>query len=377
MELEAYFEPVHVGTQHPGGTLSAFMETYDNRLDLHDFQLAILHVPEYRWQSGAEVKADIQPVFEQLAGLYPNGFEPKILNLGQFKIGETLVDTESALTEIIVELMLHKVVPVVLGGGREIAYCAYRAFAKAEEIVNISAVDCVLNIGTEEDTGYIGRVIKEQPNFLFNFSSLGYQTYLVDPKDLQLADELYFDAFRLGELRGDVYSTEPIIRSSEVLSFSLESIKHSDFRASMNPQPNGFYAEEACQMMRYAGLGEKLKVLLITDFKAENADHADRLLMAEMVWCFLDGFHARKTEIPTGKNNSFLKYRVSLKDDEFHLVFYKSLKTDRWWMEVPVPPQYANKYRKHHLIPCAYEDYRLASQDDLPNRWWKAYKKML
>ena len=46
-------------------------------------------------------------------------------------------------------------------------------------------------------------------------------------------------------------------------------------------------------------------------------------------------------------------------------------------MEVPVPPQYVNRYKKHHIIPCDYSDYEVAAADDLPERWWKTYKKML
>lgn len=376
MELEAYFDPIHLSAAHPKASLGNHIHEYKDSLDLKGYDLAILNVPEYRWQTSSEVETDPSSVLDQLAGLFPNGSEPKVLNLGSLKLGQSITDTESALSEIIYELMNHRVVPIVLGGSRELTYAIYQSFAKYEEVVNITACDCRLNIEVDGEEGYIGRIVKAQPNYLFNFSNLGFQTYLVDPGEIRLAEELYFDAFRLGTLRGDVYATEPIIRSSEVFSFSMESVKNADFQSTLSPQPNGFYAEEACQMMRYAGLGEKLKVLLLTDATV-NTSASDALLLAEMIWCFMDGYYARKTEIPTGKNNAFLKYRVSLKDDEFNLVFYKSLKTDRWWMEVPVPPQYANKYRKHHLIPCAYEDYRLASQDDLPDRWWKAYKKML
>ena len=174
-------------------------------------------------------------------------------------------------------------------------------------------------------------------------------------------------------------TSEPpsLSKSAEITSFSMDVIKASDFGASVEPQPNGIYAEEACQMLRYVGLAEKTKAVLITDISGENAIRRDDLLIAQMIWCFIDGFYSRKTEIPGGKSEGFLKYRVPLRNDEFQLIFYKSIATDRWWMEVPVPPQYANKYRKHHLVACSYEDYLIATRDDLPERWWKAYKKML
>ena len=119
-----------------------------------------------------------------------------------------------------------------------------------------------------------------------------------------------------------------------------------------------------------------IQKLLISDLVLSERS-GDALLVAEMIWCLIDGYYSRRSEIPGSNKDGYLKYRVHLRNDEFQLVFYKSVQTDRWWMEVPVPPQYANKYRKHHLVACGYDDYLTATRDDLPERWWKAYKKML
>ncbi|MEZ4720654.1 MAG: arginase family protein [Flavobacteriales bacterium] len=352
------------------------MVALSGSVDLGDFKMALMFVPEYR-HSAKEGSIDSQSLVDSVCRLYSHHADPtKILLLGELILGDSAGDTESALTHIVDELLKKRVLPIIVGGGRELTYAVYRAFAEEEQIVNVCSVDPFLNIETNNTPSYIGRIIKEQPNFLFNYSNLGYQTYLVNPEELKLADELYFDTYRLGEVRGNIAITEPVIRSSEIFSLSIDSLKSSDFSGALNPQPNGLYAEEVCQMLRYAGIGEKLKAVVISDV-GHLTNLSDRLLLAEMLWCLVDGLNVRKSELPSSRNDSFLKYRVSLKDDEFQLVFYKSLQTDRWWMEVPVPPEYANKYRKHHLIPCGYEDYQQATQDDLPDRWWRAYKKML
>ena len=378
MEIASYFESL-AEFESEGTSLSSQIIMYSDSVEVKDFDLAIIYVPENRWVDHGT--SDVNEIFNQinisLGKLYVHDFEPKILNLGIFKIGSKISDTEAGLSDLIQYLVRQKIVPIIIGGGRNLTYTAYKAFEKEEQIVNLTSIDNYLNLDEDSTFNYVGRIIKEQPNYLFNYSNIGFQTYFVSPEEIELADELFFDFFRLGTVRGDVQSVEPVIRSAEIISCSLEVLKSSDFRSSMNPQPNGFYAEEVCQMIRYAGLAEKNRVVIISDLNLSKVYQSDVTLIAEMIWCHVDGFYSRKSEIPSGNKDGFLKYRVPLRNDEFQLVFYKSVFTDRWWMEVPVPPQFANKYRKHHLIPCGYDDYLIATRDDLPERWWKAYKKML
>ncbi|HAW19205.1 MAG TPA: hypothetical protein DCX14_03400 [Flavobacteriales bacterium] len=373
MKFSDYFDKLEI-TPNLEGTISEYLSELEESSDLEGCKMALMFVSETRY-SQTEPLRNPQSVLDSLSGLFPHGFEPKIGLLGCLRLGKTLEDTEYAITQIVLELFQHRVLPVVIGGDRELTYSIYKAFEELEQIVNIASIDNILNINGGQGA-YIGRIIKEQPNYLFNYSNLGYQTYLVSGAEIELADELYFDVYRLGQMRGSIELSEPLIRSADILSISMDSVKASDFKSSTSPQPNGFYAEEICQTLRYAGLGEKLRAVVITETSGDVSG-VDALLISEMVWCLIDGLYSRRSEIPSSQNSSFLKYRVSLKNDEFNVVFYKSLNTDRWWMEVPVPPEYANKYRRHHLIPCDYNDYKEAANDDLPERWWRAYKKML
>ena len=373
MIFKDYFEPIEFEVSNTG-RLSAYAQAVNESDDLVGSKLAIIHVPETRY-SERHSNVDFNSLLESILDLYSHGYEPKISILGTLKLGESISDTEAAISEIVAEMVRCRTVPVIIGGDRELTYSIYKSFELLEEVVNIASIDPLLSIN-DDDRSYLGRIVKTQPNYLFNFSNLGFQTYNVSPTELNIADELYFDCYRLGELRGQIVKSEPIIRGAEIFTLSLDSIKASDFSSAVDPQPNGFYAEEICQTFRYAGLGEKLKVVLISDL-TEVKNSQDAILIAQMIWCLVDGLYSRRSEIPNSGNMDFLKYRVSIKDDEFNLIFYKSLRTDRWWMEVPVPPEYGNRYRKHHLIPCDYEDYQSTTNDDLPDRWWRAYKKMI
>ncbi|GIV29459.1 MAG: hypothetical protein KatS3mg028_0525 [Bacteroidia bacterium] len=67
---------------------------------------------------------------------------------------------------------------------------------------------------------YIGKIILHEPNYLFNYAHLAYQSYFVGEHNIRFMDDLYFEYYRLGEVRGKIEEeTEPIIRNSDVLFF--------------------------------------------------------------------------------------------------------------------------------------------------------------
>ena len=58
------------------------------------------------------------------------------------------------------------------------------------------------------------------------------------------------------------------------------------------------------------------------------------------------------------------------------VVFYKSKKSSRWWVEVPCSGESKYKYLRHYIVPCLYEDYVAAMNGQVPIRWLIAYNKM-
>ena len=66
------------------------------------------------------------------------------------------------------------------------------------------------------------------------------------------------------------------------------------------------------------------------------------------------------------------KFIVKITSLEKELVFYKSLISERWWMELPSN----NNYEQNIVMACSYEDYLNGSKDVIPERWWRFYKKI-
>ena len=72
------------------------------------------------------------------------------------------------------------------------------------------------------------------------------------------------------------------------------------------------------------------------------------------------------------KKQNYNRYIVLAEDEE--LIFYKSNRSERWWMEINYNSIY-NKTVKKTLLPCTNEDYIAACNAEIPERWWKAHKK--
>lgn len=289
-------------------------------------------------------------------------------------------DTYAAVASIHADLIREGILPVILGGSQDLTFAQYVAYQKLEETVNIVAVDASFDLGATEDPigsdTYLGKIVLHEPNFLFNFSNLGYQTYFTGSDQVELMEKLYFDTYRLGQVQRDMEEAEPIVRNADILSFDLTAIRRSDAPGNGKATPNGFYGEEACQIVRYAGLSDKLSSFGLYELNPAFDEHGQTAhLAAQMIWYLTEGYYNRKKDVPLKSKTDFVKYRVALKRADQEIVFYKSQKSERWWMEVPYPNSKV-RYHRHHLVPCSYHDYEIALRDEMPERWWQAFQKL-
>jgi arginase family enzyme len=378
--LDARFE--NIGASK--GALGNIIVKYsgDNRFpDIEGFHLAIIGVGEERGairNAGCAVAADYvrEKLYELKFADYPN----KILDLGNLRVGESLNDTYAAVSIVMVDLLKEGILPIIIGGSQDLTFAQYKAYQKLEETVNIVAVDSTFDLGSTDQpinsNTYLGKIVLHEPNFLFNFSNIGYQTYFVGHEQIELMERLYFDSYRLGQVQSDMEEVEPIVRNADILSFDISSIRQSDAPGNGNATPNGFYGEEACRIIRYAGMSDKLTSCGIYEInpRYDNNNQTSHLA-AQMIWYLIEGFYNRKKDVPLKNKNGFVKYRVALSKDDQEIVFYKSSKSERWWMEVPYPVSKV-RYQRHHLIPCSYKDYEVALKEEMPERWWQALQKL-
>jgi hypothetical protein len=170
---------------------------------------------------------------------------------------------------------------------------------------------------------------------------------------------------------------EPLVRNADMVNIDVGAIRQSDAPANGNPSPHGFYGEEVCQIARYAGMSDKLSSIGFFELnpKFENNGQTAHLV-AHAIWYFIEGFYSRMSDFPYIDKQNYKRYTVPLNDDTMELIFYKSKKSDRWWIEIPCDESMKEKYSRHLLVPCSYNDYQKALNNEIPDRWWNFLTKL-
>jgi arginase family enzyme len=390
MNLSLYFNPV-IPEELDFFTSNERNNLIGNHLLIHTdeqhfpsldtVKLALLGVPEeknaYNNMGCSEAPDKVRKQFYQL---FKHQEMPPIADLGNFKTGKTANDTYIALQTILSHLIENNIIPIIIGGSQDITFANYTAYEQLKQVINIVAIDSRFDIGNEElpfkSNSYLHKIILRQPNFLFNYSNIGYQTYYVDNDEIALMDKLYFDTCRLGEAQEDLINCEPLIRNADILTLDMSAIRFSDSPGCKHASPNGFNGKEICQLSRYAGVNHKLSSFGIYEYNPsfDIADQSAKLI-AQIIWYFIDGFIIRQKDAPDIIKNNFFKYFVSLHDNAYEIIFYKSKISGLWWMEVPCE----NKnpaYSRHYIVPCSLKDYETACRNEIPERWFQTLKKI-
>jgi arginase family enzyme len=341
--------------------------------DLNKIKIAVIGVLENRGNKNQTEEVDLSHIRKELYGLFPGNWDASIADLGNILAGNSATDTYFALKKVVSNLIKKKIIPIVIGGSQDLTYALYRGYDDLEQMVNLVSIDNKFDFGKENEVvssnSYLTKIIVEEPNNLFNFSNIGFQTYYNSQEEIDLIDKLFFEAYRLGDVSNNIAIAEPVFRDADIVSIDLTSIQSSDSSNFTSFRPNGFNGKEICALSRYSGISDKVSLLGIFN---HNNSKEESVLIAQIIWYFIEGFHYRSNEYPFGSKENYIKYIIPLEEE---LLFYKSNKTDRWWIEIPFISNGNNKLKKSTLLPCSYDEYLAACNQEIPERWWKAQRK--
>lgn len=342
--------------------------------DISKTKLAIIGVLENRGDILAYEEVNLNSIRKELYELFPGNWHSSIADLGDVLPGNSLEDTFFAVQRVVSRLLKNGVLPIIIGGSQDLTYAIYRAYDDLEQMVNLVSVDAKFDFGKQEDgitsNSYLSKIVLDEPNNLFNFCNIGYQTYYNSQEEIDLIEKLYFDAYRLGEISNNIALAEPVLRDADMVSLDLTAIQSAFSGNSANFMPNGFDGKEICSLARYAGISDKISSFALLN---TTSNTKEAVIVAQIVWYFIEGYNFRSNEYPFGTKENYSKYIVPLEDQE--IIFYKSNKTERWWMEVNFFNQAHNKINKLSLLPCSHEEYLTACNNEIPERWWKAQRK--
>ena len=305
MDLTIFFSPVdesiYSGISSPSSFYKNIRIFGDKMPSYKDAHIALIGLQEERGttvNTGAAKAAD--EIRKKLYNLKKGHGTYRIVDLGNLNPGHDLDETYVRISEVCRMLLEHNVLPILLGGTHDLdygQYCGYETMNKLVSLLNVDAfLDLEDNKESDANLRHIHKLMLHEPNFLFSYTHLAYQSYLIDPLSVSILEKLYFEAFRIGQMRNSLQEIEPTIRNADMLSFDITAIRSSDAPGNAHAQPFGLTGEEACQICWYAGLNEKLSSVGFYEYNPDKDDESKKTaaVVATMVWYFIEGFYHRK-----------------------------------------------------------------------------------
>lgn len=386
MDLTILFSPIDESVYADVTSPSSFLKNIrifgDKMPGYKEAHIAIFGVKEARgtnFNTGSSQGPD--EIRKKLYNLKKGTGTYRVVDLGNLNVGHDLDETYVRVSEVCRMLLENNVLPIILGGTHDLDYGQYCGYETMNKLVSLLNIDAYLDLEDKSDSAanqqHINKILLHEPNFLFSYTHLAYQSYLIDPLSVSILEKLYFEAFRIGQMRTGLQEMEPTIRNADMLSFDITSIRSSDAPGNANAQPFGLTGEEACQICWYAGLNEKLSSIGFYEYNPEKDDERKKTaaVVATMIWYFIEGFYHRKKEQDI-RSNDFTKYVVALSAEPETITFYKSKFSEKWWMEVPYPSG-QKRYSRNSIVPCSYNDYQQATKGDIPERYINTLGKLM
>ena len=385
IELNSYFKALNSELYTSGGNWN--MTQIGSLIDFHSedrfpelkfAEIAIFNVPEYEGSKNISISNDCK-IRESFYQLHMEKM-PRLVDLGTFKLMTTRKESFKLIQDVCSALIYEGIIPIVIGGGHDVSYAVYKAYASLKKYITLASVDKSFDIGMEKDNlssySHLGKMLSHKPSYLFHYVNLGYQSYFVSNLATDMLLSMNFDVFRLGDLKANIHELEPIMRNTDFLSFDISAIQFAHAQANVFSSPNGLNGEEACKIMRYAGLSDKLTSVGLFEYNQQlDENNQTAQLMSQMLWYFIDGYNLRRQELNPNLKNC-IKYTVAFEDGKNEIVFYKSQISGRWWMGVPFKKE-GEKQVQNYFVACSYHDYEVANQGEVPERWLKTYNKFL
>ncbi len=382
MDLNGYFDPVsldrpefHLLPEKYSFSRNISTHTPDHPIkQIENYQVALIGIPQDKnaFISGSGKAPDyIRGMLYQLKKINNN---VKVYDLGNLKITDNIKDSYFAIRDVTLELLEREVIPFFIGGSQDLAFGVLLAMEKLDGIQQILSIDPRIDFWPDKEKklhsrNYLDYILDKEKKEKFIFSNIAHQAYFVADDQFDIMEQEYMESLRLGEIRGNLRLAEPLIRDSDFISIDMNVVRHSDAPGVTIPSPNGLFGDELCTLTRYAGLSEKVKVCGIFECDpSRDLNEQTSHLAAQSVWYFIDGLSHRIKENPVDTPEHTKKFIITMNETDQELIFHKSTLSERWWIEIPVKNPATNH---NFFVSCSYEDYQMACNHEIPDRWWR------
>jgi arginase family enzyme len=364
MDVELYFEkPIEL----PSDVYSLPEEdSFKSALVTENYDVAIIGVKSELNSTNKGSALAPDAIRKYLYGLKGRLEKLRICDLGNIKKGNKPKDIFFALRDITAGLTEKKIIPIVIGGSQDFSAAIFDGLKENLEEINVALVDSKVDF-KPDGASYLDKMIEDEK--LNRLDLLGYQSYYCTHDQLFTLRDRNFFGERVSTLRNDLGRSEPIFRDCDFFSFDIAAIRQSDAPGHSVPSPNGFFGEEGCQLARFAGFSDRIASFGLFEVNPyfDNNDQTSALA-AQIIWHFIEALNNRYGDFPLRDIGSYQKYVIPdmIANDE--MVFYHNNLNNRWWVEIPT-------HKGKRIFSCSYEDYRFASNNQVPEIWMKYYLK--
>jgi len=355
-----------------GGAIQVHLP--ETNFDITQYDIAIIGVEEERNAIKNEgTQHAPNEIRKKLYELYPGKWDKKIIDLGNIVTGNTVEETYQQLEKLIDFLLKKQLSVIVIGGSQDLTYGITKSLDQYNKTYNLSVIDSIIDsslIDQEVDNeNYLTKIIGNKFSFLNNLSIFGIQTYYNHPEKFNIADKLFIDYYKLGQIQDHILETEPEIRIADVVSIDINAIKNSDMPGQVISKPNGLTGRNICIMSRLAGIATQNKILGIFEYNPFfDKNYLGANLIAQIIWYYIEGKNSYMIDYPDISKNELIKFYVD--NELITLNFYKNPKTRRWWFEIP------NAKHSNKLYACTENDYKKAVESQISDRIYSIINKI-
>tara|TARA_B100002052_G_scaffold71645_2_gene64983 strand:- start:293 stop:1429 length:1137 start_codon:yes stop_codon:yes gene_type:complete len=356
------------------GSIGEKIQIHTSSLGLPDIELtdiAIIGISEIRNSFFESNDFNLSNFRKEFYELNIGKWKKSISDLGNLPNGESTKDTYHAITEICLFLREKNIITIIIGGSNDIIFPIFKSYNNFNKKINIVSIDNQFDLHQEEDLlssrSYMNKIIIDDSSRLNDFTNLGYQRHLCSPNEIDLMEKLFFDYISLGDLIGDDKSAEPILRDAHIIGLDMKALSWVSSGDSECGNPNGIDSRLICILSRYSGISDKCRYFGL--FELLNNSISTKLY-AQIIWYFIEGVNSRFSEPIFSDDSGFIRYNVSVSGRD--LIFIKSKESERWWLEITLSVESGGK----RYLPCLESDYNSALNDNIPERWLRAVKRI-
>lgn len=234
--------------------------------------------------------------------------EVPVFDFGDIIPAKTLETTHDMLAEVVHTLCNAGIVPVVLGGGHDIAYPNFTGFSKGKKQVGVINIDTHLDYRKpipKRNSGTSFRQMLDDhmsPLHAMNLVEIGIQSFANAGDHYSELLERGATIFSLRDVRQDgiakvldlAYELAVSSNDSLYMSFDLDAVHSADAPGVSAPLPTGLTPEEFLTAALFAGKRRKTKIIDIVELNPKyDIDNRTARLAALAVMYFLTGFANR------------------------------------------------------------------------------------